>query len=93
MRIAGYIDHAHFKITVFEVETKFLIKFEIGLFEQTYKLRKGEKIESIKEVQDFVTEDFIQNVESVFQLMLKHKNESMKAFVEKDVDHTRQQLF
>ena len=92
MRIAGYIDHPHFKITVFEVESKFLVKFEIGLFEQTYKLRKGEKIQSFKDIQHFITENFIQNVEEVFQSMLKHRNEALKSFVSAEDDHSRQQL-
>lgn len=82
MRIAGYIEHPHFKITVFEVESKFLVKFEIGLFEQTYKFRKSPHIQSFQDIQSVVTPQFIKEVDENFKPMLAAKKSAMKAYID-----------
>ena len=42
MRIAGYIEHPVCKITVFAWSEKYIVKVEIGLFEQAYKFRQAD---------------------------------------------------
>ena len=44
MRVIGNIDHPILKITAFKMDNKLSIKFESGLFEQTYKFRESEQL-------------------------------------------------
>ncbi|RMG86687.1 MAG: hypothetical protein D6714_03785 [Bacteroidetes bacterium] len=62
MRIIGYVEHPVLKITVFKMDTKLSVKFETGLYEQTYKFRVQEGLENISDVQKLVDEGFINNV-------------------------------
>ncbi|MBK7870450.1 MAG: hypothetical protein IPJ74_07085 [Saprospiraceae bacterium] len=50
MRIIGYIEHPVLKITVFKMDNKISIKFESGLYEQTYKFRSGDTISNLGDV-------------------------------------------
>ena len=47
MRIIGHIPHPVMKITVFVMDMKFAVKLEIGLMEQTYKLRESDQIKGL----------------------------------------------
>lgn len=62
MRILGYIENKPCKITVFQLEHKFAIKFEDNLFEQTYKLRMSEQINGMKEIQSLVDKKLLDKV-------------------------------
>ena len=69
MRIIGYIDHPRLKITIFKMDNKFSVKFESGLYEQTYKFRDGEGIEGANDIRDLVDEAFLEKVETELQRM------------------------
>lgn len=78
MRIAGYIEHPNMKITVFKMDNKFSVKFECGLFEQTYKFRDGEGVESMLDVKKVVDDAFLNEVEQMLSRMQDIKNQSVK---------------
>ena len=59
MRIAGYIEHPVLKITIFQMENKLSVKLESGLFEQTYKFRTGEQINTVEDIRKLVDDTFI----------------------------------
>ncbi|MCB0568610.1 MAG: hypothetical protein KDC66_02550 [Phaeodactylibacter sp.] len=63
MRIAGYIDHPALKITIFQLENKFIVKFESGLFELAYKYRMGEGVDSVQDIHHLVDDAFIHDVQ------------------------------
>lgn len=69
MRILGQIPHAQLMISVFKSNNKFILKFEIGPFEQSYKFLESSEIDSFEAVQNIVTEDFIAKVFSIFDQM------------------------
>lgn len=76
MRIVGYIEHPNMKITVFKMENKLSVKFESGLFEQTYKFRDGEAVESLLDVQRIVDAAFLKDVEQVLNKMQQIKDQA-----------------
>ncbi len=69
MRIVGHIDHPVLKITVFRNDNKLSVKFESGLYEQTYKFRDGEGIDAVDDVCRLVDDAFIASVFAGLQHM------------------------
>ncbi|HMQ46026.1 MAG TPA: hypothetical protein PKA00_01340 [Saprospiraceae bacterium] len=69
MRIAGYIDHPILKITIFQLDNRFAIKFESGLYEQTYKFRLSDNLQTVDDVRQLINESFIAAVLQMIQQM------------------------
>lgn len=69
MRIEGYIEHPNMKITVFKMDNKYSVKFETPNYEQTYKLRTGNLINSLGDVKEWVDAGFMTSVLSQFNNM------------------------
>lgn len=69
MRIIGSIDHPEWKITVFKMDNRLSLKLETGLYEQTYKFRMGEGMESLEDVQRIVDPVFLQAAGRLFAAM------------------------
>jgi len=82
MRIVGYLDTKGYKTTVFKHESKFLIKFETELFEQTYKFRASDELDSLKDIKALVDVEFLVAVEERFGYMYKNSNEMLGRFIE-----------
>lgn len=68
MRIVGRIPHPEFSISVFEMNEKFVIKFEAGPMEQTYKFLK-EGLGSMESIEALFDETFLDNIRSRFEGM------------------------
>lgn len=68
MRIIATIPHPVVKISVFQMNSKYLIKMELGSFEQTYKISE-EEIQSIEELEQICTGEFMKNVITRFESM------------------------
>jgi hypothetical protein len=68
MRIAGQIPHPYFTITVFHMNAKYLIKFEAGPFEQTYKFSE-EDYKGFDRIKTLVDEQFLNDVTARFNEM------------------------
>jgi hypothetical protein len=79
MRIAGYIKHPTYKITIFHMNNRYSIKFENGQYEQTYKLREGDLFNNAEQVKTLVDEDFLSAVQNQFKL----QNQSFQAAYER----------
>ena len=80
MRILGYIDHATLKITVFKMDNRLSVKFESGLYEQTYKFRSGMEIDDLKDIQALVDAPFIQAVLQEMSSMHRISNQALKRY-------------
>lgn len=78
MRILGQIPHPQLMISVFKSNNKFILKFDIGPFEQSYKFLESSEIDSLEAIQKIVTEEFIAKVFSVFDQM----NESYRKLIQ-----------
>lgn len=63
-------------VTVFQMNGRISVKFELGLLEQTYKFRDNEHLQSLADVQRLVDTDFVQ---SVLRQMLAMTEVSMAA--------------
>ena len=82
MRIVGNIEHPHCKITIFKTESRFLVKFESGLYEQAYRFRIGDTINSVEDVRYFVDPDFVRQVIKHFNSMHLEASKAMARFTE-----------
>ncbi|MCB9034954.1 MAG: hypothetical protein H6553_14045 [Chitinophagales bacterium] len=78
MRIVGQIDHPFIKITLLQINDKFLIKLEHGLMEQTYKIRICDEIPNTDVVTQLVDETFLGQCIAQFSTMNKALYESMQ---------------
>lgn len=78
MRIIGYIEHPVLKITVFKMDNKISIKFESGLYEQTYKFRSGDTISNLGDVEKIVDNTFCESVLQILNQMHTIKNQAME---------------
>jgi hypothetical protein len=59
MRIIGHIDHPDWKITVFKMDNRLSVKLETGLYEQIYKFRQGEGMDTMEDISAFLDQDFL----------------------------------
>lgn len=81
MRIIGNIEHPNMKISVFKMDHKLSIKFELGLYEQTYKFRESEYMKSLNDAEKLVDAAMIGEVLKNFNNMHKAKNEALGQLV------------
>ncbi len=78
MRHLGQIQHPQLVINVFKSNNKFILKFEIGPFEQSYKFLESVTIDSFDSIRKLVTDQFMDNVISIFDQMNAHYQHSVK---------------
>lgn len=86
MRIIGNIDHPTLKITVFKMDNKLSVKFETGLYEQTYKFRESNELSSFDNIQKLVDEQLINEVMENFGKMHRSKNDALGRFLPKETE-------
>lgn len=87
MRIIGTIDHPEWKITVFKMDNRLSVKLETGLYEQIYKFRTGERVDTLEEVRQFLDQDFMEAVARHFASMHQARLASLsKKQAEEDFD-------
>mgnify|MGYP001275747172 CR=1 FL=1 len=72
MRLIGQIPHASLIISVFKSNNKFILKFEVGPFEQTYKFLETDRLNDLEGIRQLVTEDCIAEVFKIFDTMNHH---------------------
>ena len=70
MRVTGEIDHPEAKITIFHWNNKYLVKFERGMLEQTYKFSEFD-VAGESEIKEMIDEPFISKVMKRFSEMAK----------------------
>lgn len=85
MRIIGHIEHPNLKITVFKMDNKLSVKFESGLYEQTYKFRTSSDLETLEDVKNLIDPAFMLAAENILKQMhqarikaLDRKNQTQK---------------
>jgi len=83
MRIIGNIDHPSLKITVFKMDNKLSVKFETGLYEQTFKFRESDELHDFETMQKLVDGAFVGEVMENFAKMHRSKNEALGRFISK----------
>lgn len=68
MRVVDTIPHPQIRISIFSMNEKYLVKFEAGPYEQTYKFAH-EDVEGIAEIKVKVDEKLLDEIASVFRKM------------------------
>ncbi len=69
MRELGQIESKLCKITVFNYNHKYIIKFETRDYEQSYRIREGSNASSMADIKRIITEDFVLTVMGRFKDM------------------------
>ncbi len=69
MRIIGTIPHPLMKISVFVMNMKYSVKFEMGMMEQTYKIRESDEIKGLEDISRLVDDQLIDDALTVFTQM------------------------
>jgi hypothetical protein len=76
MRVVSEITHPSCKITVYSWNNRYIIKFEQGYLEQTYKIDQFD-VASENDLSKIINENFIEQVLQLFKSMAKSINEAV----------------
>ena len=76
MRIAGIIEHPVLKITVMEMNNRYVLKLEANLLEQTYKFNEDDHLRTFEDIKKLVDEEFIKECVKRFADMNKSRGET-----------------
>jgi hypothetical protein len=79
MRVVGDIPHPECKITLFHWNNKYLIKLELGPFEQTFKVNDYD-VTSEEDLKKIVNEEFIDQAMARFADMSRSLAEASGEF-------------
>ncbi len=69
MRVLSEIPHHTFKITVFGMNAKYVIKIEWGPLEQTFKIAELDLTAGLADVERMLTDDFLKSCMIRFHAM------------------------
>lgn len=60
MRLIKDIPHERYKIQIFNYNSKYMVKIELGQFEQTFKIAEGD-VTGLEEVERMITSELLSN--------------------------------
>ena len=70
MRIIAELPNPDCKISIFSMNQKFIIKFEQGSLEQTYKISEMDVTDGVNGVFQLIDDTFIEHVLTQFKTMM-----------------------
>ena len=70
MRVVAELPHPDFKISIFNMNHKFIVKIEKGSLEQSYKMAEADLTDGINSVFELLDDAFLQTVNKRFAEML-----------------------
>lgn len=76
MRIVGNIPHPILKITVMQMNDRYVLKLEANMLEQTYKFHEDDRLRTMEDVEKLVDEAFLDECIRRFAEMNKSRGES-----------------
>ncbi|MDB5090916.1 MAG: hypothetical protein JWR09_4910 [Mucilaginibacter sp.] len=80
MRIIAELPHPDFKISILNMNRKFIVKIEQGNLEQTYKIAEADLTEGVNSVFELLDEEFLKTASTRFTEMRKDFNESYNRY-------------
>lgn len=80
MRLVKDIPHSRYKIQVFNYNAKYIVKIELGQFEQTFKIGETD-VDGLGDVENMITEELLSNALKRFVEM---RSDWEKGFKEKN---------
>lgn len=84
MRIVGNIPHPTLQITIFLHDSKYAVKFESGLYEQTYKFRSGDQIQTVEDIKKLIDATLLEEVQQGLFRMHQEKLAAIGRNLEED---------
>jgi hypothetical protein len=76
MRIIAELPHPEFKISILNMNRKFIVKIEQGNLEQTYKIADADLTDDVNGVFELLDEEFLKTVSARFIEMRKDFKET-----------------
>jgi hypothetical protein len=76
MRIIAELPHPEFKISILNMNQKFIVKIEKGSLEQTFKIPEMDLTDGVNSVFELLDEVFLNTVAARFTEMLKDYKET-----------------
>ena len=76
MRIIDSIPHPSISISIFNMNDKYIVKFEAGPMEQSFKFQT-EQIKSVENLKNMINDDFIEKVRLRFNDMFLQMKETL----------------
>ena len=76
MRIIAELPHPEFKISIMNMNHKFIVKIEKGALEQTYKIPEADLTDGVNSVFELLDEAFLATAANRFADMLKDYREA-----------------
>lgn len=87
MRLVKDIPHERYKIQLFSYNRKYIVKIELGQFEQTFKIGETD-VESQMDVENMITQDLLSNCLKRF---IEMRSDWESAFTNKNKVHENNQ--
>jgi len=69
MRVIAELPHPDFKISIFSMNQKFIVKIERGILEQSYKIPEMDLTDGVNSVFELLDEEFLKTVAARFKDM------------------------
>ena len=69
MRVIAELPHPDFKISIFSMNQKFIVKIERGILEQSYKISEMDITDGVNSVFEILDEEFLATVTARFKEM------------------------
>ncbi|MDB5156900.1 MAG: hypothetical protein JWR50_1607 [Mucilaginibacter sp.] len=66
MRVIAELPHPDFKITIFYINQKFIVKAERGILEQSYKIPEMDLTDGVNSVFELLDEEFLKTIAARF---------------------------
>ncbi|MCJ8209688.1 hypothetical protein MUY27_08205 [Mucilaginibacter sp. RS28] len=70
MRVIAELPHPEFKISILNMNQKFIIRIEKGTYEQLYKISEMDLTDGVNSVFELLDEEFLKTVNERFKSML-----------------------
>lgn len=77
MRIVANIPHPSISISIFQMNEKYIVKFEAGPMEQAFKFTT-EQVKGVDQLKELINEEFIETVRKRFNEMYLQLQERLK---------------
>jgi hypothetical protein len=80
MRIIAEVPHPDFKVSILNMNRKFIIKIEQGALEQTYKVTEMDLMDGVNSVFELLDDTFYKTVATRFAEMRKDWKETYNRY-------------
>ena len=80
MRIIAELPHPEFKISILNMNRKYIVKIEQGALEQTYKIAEADLLDGVNSVFEILDEAFLATVATRFTDMRKNFKETYNRY-------------